>query len=252
MRRRIRLTGRRQIQKSAVRVELIRVDDRPFVAMAISKLAAFNSFPPTAKLSIRLVENKGIEIIDFGTVGKPRAACQLQTRNFVAPSCQLRVADAATQLGLLLGSTNSWTLRPKSDEPANSRGILQYLAADTDPLTWKLDIKENDYPVVKVDKRIPNATAWARSDPHFLSMVLPEVVHRIFDAILREDHSDDVDWVVDWLKWAAWVLPGVAPPIGDPDSGIRSDYLERLISSFCARHEFASKLLGDLQPGDAR
>jgi hypothetical protein len=249
MRRRIRLTGRRQIHKSAVNVELIRVGGKPIVAMAISKPAEFSSFPSTARLSIRLVENKGVEVLDFGMLGKPRASCHLQTQNFVAPSCQLRIADASAQVGLLLGSTDTWTLRPQDDDQANSRGILKFLAADTAPLTWTLDIKENDYPVVKVDKRIPNATAWARTDAIFLSLVFPAVVRRIFDEILRENYSYDADWVADWLKWGAWILPDVAAPIGEDDTA-HAEYIDRLLASFCERHGFANKLLAALQPGE--
>jgi len=245
MRRRIRLTGRRQLSRSTVRVILSELAGKTLLTMTITHPEAFKPFPPEARVSLRLIENKRVEIVDLGTVGKLRTSQQLHTRGLVAPSCQLRIADPGTKAkGLLLGSTDNWTLRGDDEKnEENSRGILQFLAADTEPQSWKLEIKESDYPLVRVDKRIKNAALWARNDPMFVSMVLPAVVRQVFDEILRGEYSDDVAWVMDWLKWADTILPGQLPPLGEEDKASRLEYLERLLDSFCAKHDLAGKLL---------
>ncbi len=255
MHRRIRLTGRRQLHKSAVRVTLAELEGTPLITMTVAHQDAFKPFPGTAKVSLKLTENKGVEIVDLGTIAKMHTTQTLQSRGFVAPSCQLRIADPGiTAKGLLLASTDSWTLRGDDDKhQANSRGILQFLAADTHPQTWKLDIKDSDYPLVKVDRRIPNAASWARNDPVFVGSALPSIVRQVFDEILRSEYSEDLPWVVDWLAWAATIMPDRLPPLDvDTDRTARLEYLDALVDSFCDRHDFANKLLAEATPKDPR
>ena len=250
MRRRIKLTGRRELKKSAVKVALSELGGKRLLTMTIAQPEAFKPFPAEAKVSLRLIENKRVEVVDLGTVGKLSSVRELKESHFVAPSCQLRVADPGLGTkGLLLASTDNWTLRG-DDERDNeaSRGILFFLPDETSPQSWKLDIKENDHPLIRVDKRIPNAALWARNDPVFVGTVLPTVVRQVFDEILRGDYSEDTPWVLDWLRWADTLLPGQAPPIGEEDKGTRLEFLERLVDSFCARHDLANGLLQAAKP----
>jgi hypothetical protein len=250
MRRRIKLTGRRELRKSAVRVALSDLGGKRLLTMTIAQPEAFKPFPTEAKVSLRLIENKKVEIVDLGTVGKLSTVRELKADHFVAPSCQLRVADPGFGTkGLLLASTDNWTLRG-DDEKDNeaSRGILLFLADETAPQSWKLDMRENDHPLIRVDRRIPNAALWARNDPVFVGTVLPTVVRQVFDEILRGDYSEDTPWVVDWLRWADTLLPGQVPPIGEDDKATRLEFLERLVDSFCARHDLAEGLLQAAKP----
>lgn len=176
MRRRIRLTGRRQINKSAVHVQLSELGGDPLITMVVKQNGAFSAFPDDAKVSLRLVENKSVEIVSLGSVRKLSASSTLKNK-FNAPSCQLRVADSGAQAkGLLLGSTDSWTIRGNDDEPHGSTGILAFLPYDTAPQSWKLQLSADDYPLVLVDQRIPNAAMWARNDPNFVAIALPAIV----------------------------------------------------------------------------
>jgi hypothetical protein len=245
MRRRIRLTGRRELKKSVVKVGLSELGGRPILTMTIAQPEALKPFPAEAKVSLRLIENKRVEVVELGTIGKLRTSQELRSRDFIAPSCQLRIADSGFGTkGLLLASTDNWTLRGDDEKDnENSRGILLFLADETAPQSWKLDVRENDYPLVRVDKRIPNAALWARHDPVFVGTALPAVVHQVFDEILREEYSEDTPWVIDWLRWADALLPGQAPPIGEDDRAARLDYLDRLIDSFCGKHNLAEGLL---------
>lgn len=251
MRRRIRLTGRKQLSKSAVRVGLSDVGDGKLVTMTLAHPETLKPFPAEAKVSLKLVENKRVEVVDFGTVGRLSTARDLTSGDFVAPSCQVRIADTGFGTkGLLLASSDTWTLRGGDEkEDEHSRGILSFLADDTAPQSWKLEIRENDYPLVRVDKRIPNAAHWAKNNPVFVGTVLPVIVRRVFDEILNGTHAEETPWVIDWLTWAAMLLPGQPVPI-DEDSKECEDYLERLLDSFCARHELAEKLLDAATPGE--
>jgi hypothetical protein len=167
----------------------------------------------------------------------------------VAPSCQLRVVDpGVSQRGLLLASTDGWTLRAEDQkEPQASRGILNFLPDETRPQPWKLQINDDDYPLVRVDKQIPNAAMWAKTDPSFVGVGLPMIVRAILDEIFRGDHSDDTPWVVDWLRWVATILPGEPLP-EENDKPARLEFIDRLLNSFCSKHDLADKLLAAVQP----
>lgn len=249
MRRRIRLTGRRQLAKSSVNVRLAEIGGRQLVTMTVADPNVFRGFAPEAKVSLRLIENKRVEVVDFGTIRRMSATKELRSRNLVAPSCQLRIADPGTgEKGLLIASTDGWTLRGENEqEPQSSRGILNFLADDTAPQPWKLQINDEDYPLVRVDERIPNAAMWAKTDPKFLGVALPMIVRQIVDEILRGKHSDDLPWVSAWLQWAEALLPNEARP-DESDDAARENYIERLLDTFCGKHELADKLLVAVAP----
>jgi hypothetical protein len=234
-------------------VTLTEIGGKPLITMTIVDQNAFRTFPPEAKVMLRLIENKRVEVIDFGTLRRLSSTRELRSRGMVAPSCQLRVVDPGVdQRGLLLASTDGWTLRAEDPgEPQASRGILNFLADETYPQPWKLEINADDYPLVRVDKRIPNAAMWAKTDPAFIGVALPMIVRQIMDEILRGVHSEDIPWVSDWLRWAAAILPGEPLPEED-DKPARLDFIDRLLDWFCTKHDLADKLLAAAQPESAQ
>lgn len=249
MRRRIRLTGRRQLPKSTVTAQMVEVGDDTIVTLVPKNHDVFAVFPNDARVSLKLFADKRIEILDFGTIGKLASSQKLKSKNFVAPSCQLRITDSGQkQKGLLLGSTDPWTLMAEDpQQEAASKGIVEFLADKTAPQTWKLEIREDDYPLVRVDERIPSASMWAKTDPTFVAIALPVIVSRVFEKILHEDFPDGMPWANDWLAWAETVAPGLLPLRNPDDHNEMSDAIERLVDSFCQRHELADTLLNEFK-----
>src|SRR5229473_3313791 len=96
MRRRIRLTGRRQLSRSAVNVKVVILPHKRLLTFGIVDPKSFRDFPRDSKITVRLVENKIVELVDFGTLGTQRPAVELKNSSFSAPSCQLRIASTDT------------------------------------------------------------------------------------------------------------------------------------------------------------
>lgn len=247
MRRRVRLTGRRQIARSTVSVRIVEVGGKRVVAFGITDAGALGSFPPDARILLRLQENKLVELLDFGTLAEPRYTADLSFQDFVAPTCQLRIASSgAERHGILLGSTDSWTLRADADQDDKARkGILLFLPWPIAPRPWSLNIRDDDYPVVYIDERIPEARSWARTDPVFLNAVLPAVMTQVFDDILGQQEPPDIDWISDWLRWAETLMPGSKPRFGGTPREKR-DWIDSLIDSFCQRHHLSDNLVRHL------
>jgi hypothetical protein len=216
--------------------------------MAITDPAAFKGFSANAHVTLRLVENKQMELLDFGTVGAPKPFVELANSSFGDPSCQLRVADTRPDhLGLLLGSTKTWRLNSdRTPQQGGVRGILRFQPAAIAPRAWKLDIQENAHPVVLVDKRINDPRTWAKTNPVFVACVLPAILQMVFSDILSKPDPADTEWMADWLKWADTLMPGNPPPEDSQDSKACNDWIEQLIESFCQRHRLSDRIVNEL------
>ncbi|HEC07573.1 MAG TPA: hypothetical protein ENJ12_12015 [Thiolapillus brandeum] len=249
MRRRIRLTGRRQLPRSSVDVRVTEVGEKRVVSLVIVNHDCFSRMPETARIKLRLFENKFSETLDFGTLGKPKATAEVKNSAFSVPTCQLRVvATDGEQKGLLLGSTNTWNLKAGgSDEGEQaSESILLFLPQDISPRAWKLDIRDDDYPVVYIDKRIPDPRTWARNDPVFLSCVLPAIIREVFEEILQAGSPPEQAWAKDWMAWADTLMPGKPPPWNDGRPQ-KLSWLDDLLDSFCHRHDMLGRLVGKIE-----
>lgn len=244
MRKSIRLTGRRQLPQTAFAVQLTDVAGKRVATLALRDPQQLKTFAPDAELRVKLAENKLVEVLRFGTIARPVTSAQLSEQSFRAPSCQVRVVcgNGATT-GMLLGSTNPWTLKT-GNEPD---GILLFQPADIKLLLWKLDLRESgdEQPILYVDESIPDAAIWAKSDPIFAACVLPTVVAEIMRKILQLASAPEDGWEADWLTWAAALMPGSKPPFA-ADMAERELWIRELIETFAHRHDFAGQALAAL------
>ena len=243
MRRNIRLTGRKQIPKSSVRVDSNFLEERGILTLVINEKQHFSAYPSDAKVRLRLTENKFSETVEFGNIGKLDSTGALKNRSFSAPSCEVRiVSDASDTKGMLLGSSAPWTLRLSEDSHGDSArsGILQFLPKDISPQVWKLDIRDADHPVVYVDKTIPNHAVWVRTDPVFLGAVLPTIIKDVFRCILASHENLETKWIREWLAWADELFPGTKPPFGDDEKIYQ--WVEDVADGFCARHHMLNRV----------
>jgi hypothetical protein len=122
---------------------------------------------------------------------------------------------------------------------------LYFQPHDIAPRAWKLEVREDDYPIVYIDRKIPDPRTWVRNDPVFVSCVLPAIVRQVMDDILHENSPPEQKWAKDWLGWADTLMPGKAPPWSDGRAQ-RQDWIDDLLDSFCQRHGMLELLAGKL------
>jgi hypothetical protein len=200
-------------------------------------------FPGDARIRVKLVENKRVEICDFGTVGNPEADVDIGSLRFHAPSCQIRISSSHQPDGLLLASTSSWTFRTDGDQ----EGILIFQAMPIAPRSWELEIRSEEYPLLKVDERIPDAANWAGGSPLFAALVFPAVLKDIFSHILTNNDGQRPDggWMLDWMKFADDLVGQGSLPQQDEPTEIEK-WCDRLVETFLARYEIGDKALSEL------
>lgn len=249
MRRRIRLTGRKQISRSDVPAQIIDIAGKRILTLTFPEEGVFSRFPKDSRVVGVLKENKMIELVEFGTLGNMRHSVDLQNAGFARPTFQLRlVTPEGRRMGLLLGSTDAWSLDADSKTNERSKkGILYFQPDGIAPRAWKLQIQDDDYPIVYIDKRIPDASTWAKTDPTFVGFVFPAIVRQVFLDILSQRAEPDIDWMKDWVSWADKIMPGYKPPYGG-DYKDYDSWIDRLIESFSYRFRLSDKLVAILAP----
>lgn len=239
MRKTIRLTGRRQLPVSAFDFQIAEVQGKRIASLSLIDPACLKGFAASSEIRVKLVENKLVEILRFGTVGKPSVTADLAGTSFLAPSCQIRVvSNSGDAEGMLLGSTKSWTY--KSD--GQTDGILLFQPSDTAPRAWKLDLRPDEYPILYVDERIPDAAHWAKTDPTFNACVLPHVIGAVFQYIFETGSKPEDGWMAEWTTWAATLIPANQPPFGS-DLNDQRIWIDDLTETFAGKHKLADNLI---------
>lgn len=244
MRRKIKLSGRVDIPLNAFDIKPTNNNDS--LVLEVLNNRKFLSLDQDAAIILKLNENKRTEFLDFGSLREPRFEQQYYSGSFKAPSCQLRVVSKnPDKFGIVLGSTVNWTMQVSGDSVDESagKGILMFQPMDIAPRTWKLEIRDDEHPVLYVDSNIPEATDWAKRDPVFLSTALPSVVERVLNHIITHPDNKEFEWASQWLQWAQVLSGGEEPPIGDDDRE-REAWVDSVVDAFCRKHEFLQKLIG--------
>ena len=157
----------------------------------------------------------------------------------------MRDTGAQKAKGLLLASV-TLRLRGDGEAEAGRQGILDFLADDIAPQIWKLDIRPDDRPVVRIDKCVPQPAQLRREDRADRAGALPVIVRDVFRAIFDDEDGRDDGWMADWVRWAGDLMPGTIVPGRDDDAPARVEWLDNLLDTFCTRHDVAGPLLAQI------
>jgi hypothetical protein len=237
MRRTIHLTGRRELPASAFDIELISDASGDHLKLQIMPDASgqdpLREFAPGADLKVRVFENYVVDVVSFGTVGNRKSEAPLPKGRYKSPTCQIRIVSK-DEPGKLIASSRS----RRTGADGQLEGILNFLPYETAPRLWQLVFDEDNYPVLRVDKEIPNVAAWASSDPVFIASVLPTVIEQVWRRILDDGEAPEEGWKADWLHWAKSMMPGTTPPMNAPVDE-KDQWLQSLGDAFARRHQLA-------------
>ncbi|MCY3673404.1 MAG: hypothetical protein OXH65_07085 [Paracoccaceae bacterium] len=240
MRKRVRLSGRIQLPPSSIKIDFFVTDaGNTKITLIITNKKIFDNFPPYSKKKIRITENRFSEIIDFGILDGNITTKEIKNKRFSVPTCQFRlVSTKHGEEGKILASTKDWNLKKSLPGPKPKEGMLHFQPQDIYPQFWKLEIREDDYPIVYIDKNIPNISTWVRTNPIFLGCVLPVVIKEIFHDILEKENLDE-DWELDWIEWAKNFTTDIPEEANREE---RKEWIDNLIDSFCSKHEISDKI----------
>ncbi len=241
--RRLNYTKRQRLKREhiAITIHQPRESDPPVMSASID-LSSY-SLPSDANVLIEAYRHTAWQRFEFGTVGALHAPDDRLLRDFGAgEGVQFRVkvveplSHGATAARILAQAEG---IKPNQDGPRRS-----LLPLDPDPAltneVWRLEIDENDGPLIKVSTHlVRDRHALARS-PGFLSLVLPEVFRRVLTWALEHGLPGDDEWDTPrgrWILFGCGLLGQTEPPenLDDRDEGAdaRDAWIEQAVNRFC-------------------
>jgi len=242
--RRLNYTKRQRLKREHVNVTVHQpLETDPPVMSASIDLTVY-SLPPDANVLVEAYRHTAWQRFDFGTVGALKAPEDRTLRDDfgTAEGTQFRVkvvapiSHGATAARILAQADN---IKPNQAGPRRS-----LLPLDPDPSlrdeVWRLDIDENDGPLVKVSTYlVRDRHALARS-PAFLTLVLPEILRRILVWAVADGRPDDDEWDTprgQWIRFGCGLLAQSEPPqeLDDDDEGAdaRDRWIDDAVTRFC-------------------
>jgi hypothetical protein len=237
-------TGRKRIARSRVIVRLIPARGGGWAFDADFDLADYE-LPRESSVFVEAYNATSYMRFAFGSVGAITAPADTRLVDITAgplPKFRVKVVDARTRFGLLLGVADKLIpLRP-DEELAQRQSLLPVEFRELGNRVWRLDL--SDWPVLELNRRIGDLGEVARSADSFAALVYPEVVRRILhEAVIELECTDptlnDDDWPGLWLTYAC-NLPGV-PEVPDGTDerarALQQEWLERAVDAFCRSRE---------------
>ena len=241
--RRLNFTKRQRLKREHVTITIHQPQESDPPVMSASIDLTSYALPAAASVFVEAHRNPAWQRFEFGTVGALRAPEDRTLRDFgTADGVQfsVKVVEPLSRGGVaarILARADS--IQPNQDGPRRS---LLPLEPDPDlrDEVWRLEIDEKDGPLVKVSTHlVRDRHALARS-PHFLSLVLPEILRRVLAWAIEDGIPDDEEWESPrgrWIRFACGLLSQTEPPgeLDDRDEGpdARDRWIDGAVVRFC-------------------
>jgi hypothetical protein len=252
--RRFNYTGRRRIRRDDAKVSL-RSDASFSVALQLDRYR----LPDQARVFVEAYRpaTSSYKRFDWGTVQEPKPASYRNLKEFGVPDgflFRVKVVEDPKDSGpgrLLAGAER---LRPQLIESSARRtlSLLDVIPSDELSEVWRIEFRENDDPVLLVNRKIVDSHQALVCSEAFAALVLPEVLRQILIRVLIVDkfayHDDLSDWRGMWLSFCTR-LPGLqqppAPQVDNANSLENAeeleDWIDEAVAAFVRRFRVEEK-----------
>jgi hypothetical protein len=240
MQRTFNYTGRIRINQQNVHVQLEDNGDRPPTFNA--RLDLSDSLPPHCKVYVEAYRKQTSQRFDFGTIGqlRPPANRELTEVDLAGRLLfRVRVVDESQSVGSVIASGDR--IKPQ-DSLGDANSMMPIKSADLGNVPWKLDIDgTDDYPVLFVNKDIPDGVNRFQVDRTLVSVVLPAALREAltFYIFLTSDDEKEGEARNNWLNFAGLL---VTPLDEDADKEDKRQWIDEVIEVFSLKHRLVAML----------
>jgi hypothetical protein len=241
MRRKLNFTSRAKIPKSRVQIALRRE----------AKLLAFDgsvdlsglSFPRDAKVIVEAYYRTSLMRFDWGTAGQltapnERRLTEIDSDRVVHFRVKVVASDAS---GRILGLADDLMVAEKGGGE-DEMSLLPVNFVELGELPWRVDYSGAGT-TLEINRSIEGAEGLVRNDPKTAALLFPAAAREILTRIILVDEheleEESDEWWNLWLRWASTIAPDAMPESGDP--GEKLAWIEEVVKTFSARHEFATR-----------
>jgi len=247
MKRRLRLSGRKKLDRSNVKIEMLEADpggDCSFdVAFDFSRI----DLPDQAKVIVEPFVRQTSMRFEFGTVGSivPPVDNRL-TQLDMGGNVQFRVKILDPDgSGKILASADK--MRPVLPGQARDRrSMISLETANIGNEPWRLNVDDDNGPVLVVNNSIPDAKQRLIADPVFSGLVLPAALKMILNCIKPTDYLDEDPsecWQSQWLQFGK-NLSGADVYVEE-----YTGWVDDVVNSFCDKYQVCPNLVEEITEG---
>ena len=256
MKRHINYTGRKRIDHSRTKLELVEQPGKPMKFAGTVDLSGL-SLPDSASVIIEAYHKESTQRFEFGKVNSFRLPEDTTLSEVDAAGSYLfrvKVVNREGSESKLIASAEK--IQPK--EPGDNDDSKDFLLSvatreDTGGIPWKVELEDDTKPVLVLNSRIPGAKEKMRTSATFRALILPAAIREVLTFILRsEAHKDpnEDSWQAKWLQFAAKVTNGEKDVPAEDDN--QAEWINDVVSGFSTKHDLCMKLaLGEEMTGDA-
>ena len=243
--RHINHTGRRQIKRSEVQIELL--EDREVPEFRVNLKLDNSNLSPEADVYVEAYHRNTSQRFEFGTVAAPIPPdeTKLDQIDISGPTLfRVKVVDNSEHIGRLIASAEGISPRAEEDEKNESLMIFRS-APDMGNLTWKMAF-EDEKPVLCINSRIPEAKSQLLGNPFFQALILPAAFREVLLFVCINDELDEEEgWQADWLRFANKIAPEEQPD--DEDPHIIVGWINEVVAEFSNRHHLCDHLISRME-----
>lgn len=137
--------------------------------------------------------------------------------------------------------------RVRPEGQGDSSSFIGLEPADLGQRPWEIVINETEgRAVIRFNKEIYVSPGAAEADSFFVGMILPEAIRRVAEFVSAAPGVLEEAWE-PFKQWL--VLHGITDEPGDTEDQ-RSEWCSQIVTSFCERFEFATRLKDLRHRGD--
>lgn len=246
MNRRFNYTGRVRITRDhfSIRVREGGAGDAQSFDADLTGLSAL-ALDPNARIIVEAYVRQSSMRFDFGTVATPlppanRALTEIDRGAVV--QFRIKVVDTVVKPGRLLAMANQ--IRATSeDEGEDRRSILPLAYRDLGEAIWKVEVSEDESPVLVLNSRIPDLAIRLEEDPIVQGAIFSAAIREILRVVVSDTANEEVEWVRDWVEFTEGLNGGETPEFSEePETSQleRRAFIDRIVERFANRERWAT------------
>lgn len=256
MLRRFNYTGRKQIPRSAVSVQ-VRRDGNGASSFDATFDISQMKLPSHAKVYLEAYHRASYMRFDYGCVSDIRPPQDRKLTDIEGngtPQFRLKVVDETTEHGCVLAEADGVAPLDGDAEEAGRNSILPVVDADLGDQVWRVNFDTYDgRPELELNRAIEGIKRMAETDDTFLCLVYPAVVRQVLTRVVRIEGFAELDgppedWRVQWLKFACSLPSVMKPPKpdGDEDESVelkQLEWIEDVATAFSSKHRIFERFV---------
>ncbi|NDJ61101.1 MAG: hypothetical protein GYB67_08245 [Chloroflexi bacterium] len=242
MKRTFNYTQRAKITQRSVRVRLYAAQDGAQIFDADLDFSGHKTLPAGTQIYLEAYYRSAMMRFTVGTYDPERPTYALRGQrldDLQDPIVNFRVklVDVSERIGRLVGVIERVQVFNEDNKqierigllPVNFGGVLGHQV-------WKVEVDPDDGPLLHINEALNVDDGALRqfvaNDPAFVTLVFPEALRRILEALLADDYdlTDEDSWQYKWARFAASLGAG-RPPDGDDQA--QALWIDTVVDAFC-------------------